>query len=170
MYLAWTTDSFEGRTVSSLLAKGVWRWLYLPPPPLRIYTGGGGGIILESLCCLSVYPSVRVSICPCVRSCPLNISWTTQPFFTKLGIVVYYHEAMCHEENVKVTERAYIIKIWLLLLWLLNCWSVCNQTWFDSTTLEARVLCGKIGLLRSTDMNRGMCSCKPLSFCVMVAY
>ena len=34
--------------------------------------------------------------------------------------------------NVKVTARAYIIKIWLFLLYLLNCWSSCNQTWFDS--------------------------------------
>ena len=34
--------------------------------------------------------------------------------------------------NVKVTARAYIIKIWLFLLYLLNCWSVCNQTWFDN--------------------------------------
>ena len=35
--------------------------------------------------------------------------------------------------NFKVTARAYIIKIWLFLLNLLNCWSVCNKTWFDST-------------------------------------
>ena len=35
--------------------------------------------------------------------------------------------------NVKVTVRAYIIKILLFLLYLLNCWSVCNQTLFDST-------------------------------------
>ena len=34
--------------------------------------------------------------------------------------------------NVKVTGRAYIIKIWLFLLYLLNCWFVCNQAWFDS--------------------------------------
>ena len=60
-------------------------------------------------------------------------------FFTKLGMVVYYHEAMCLAENwftifnVEVTMRAYIIKIWLLLLYLLNCCSICNQTWFDST-------------------------------------
>ena len=45
--------------------------------------------------------------------------------------------------NVKVTTRAYIIKIWLFL----NCWSVCNQTWFDSTASWAWVSCGKIGLL-----------------------
>ena len=35
--------------------------------------------------------------------------------------------------SVKVTVRAYIIKIWLFLLYVLNCWSVCNQTWFGST-------------------------------------
>ena len=35
--------------------------------------------------------------------------------------------------NVKVTARAYIIKIWLYLLYLLNSWSVCNETSFDST-------------------------------------
>ena len=51
--------------------------------------------------------------------------------------------------NVKVTARAYIIKIWLFLLYLLNCWPACNQTWFDSTTSEAGVFCGKMGLPRS---------------------
>ena len=34
--------------------------------------------------------------------------------------------------NVKVTIRAYIIKILLFLLYLLNYWLVCNHTWFDS--------------------------------------
>ena len=34
--------------------------------------------------------------------------------------------------DVSVTARAYIIKIWLFLLCLLDCWSVCNQIWFDS--------------------------------------
>ena len=51
--------------------------------------------------------------------------------------------------NVKVTARAYIIKILLFLLYLLNCWSVCNQTWFDSTLSEGRVFYGEIGLLCS---------------------
>ena len=31
--------------------------------------------------------------------------------------------------NVKVTTRAYIVKIWLFLQYLINCWSICNQTW-----------------------------------------
>ena len=35
--------------------------------------------------------------------------------------------------SVEVTVRAYIIKIWLFLLYLLHYWLVCNQTWFDST-------------------------------------
>ena len=36
----------------------------------------------------------------CVQSCLLNISWTAQPFFTKLGVVVYYHEVMCPTEKL----------------------------------------------------------------------
>ena len=51
--------------------------------------------------------------------------------------------------NVKITVRAYMIKIWLFLLYLLKCWSVCNQIWFDSTASEAGVSCGKTGLLHS---------------------
>ena len=51
--------------------------------------------------------------------------------------------------NVKVTVRAYIIKILLFLLCLLNCWSVCNQTLFDCTASYAGVSCGKKGLLCS---------------------
>ena len=35
--------------------------------------------------------------------------------------------------NAKVTARVYIIKILLCLLYT-DCWSVCDQTWFDSTT------------------------------------
>ena len=48
--------------------------------------------------------------------------------------------------SVKVTTRAYIIKIWLFLLHLLNCWSICNQTWFDSTISYTWVSCAKIWL------------------------
>ena len=51
--------------------------------------------------------------------------------------------------NVKITARAYIIKIWLFLLYLLSCCSVCSQTWFDSTASEAGVSYGKMGLLCS---------------------
>ena len=34
--------------------------------------------------------------------------------------------------KVKVTARAYMIKIWQCLLHLLSFWSFCYQTWFDS--------------------------------------
>ena len=34
---------------------------------------------------------------------------------------------------VKVTARALVVKIWQFLLYLLNCWSFCYQTWFYST-------------------------------------
>ena len=81
-------------------------FLYHPSP--RKKNRGGGDI------------GIAPSICPFVRSCPLDISWTAQPFFTKRVMVVYYHEAICHAKtwftifNVKVTARAYMIKIWLL--------------------------------------------------------
>ena len=51
--------------------------------------------------------------------------------------------------NVKVTVWAYMIKIWVFLLCLLNCCMVCNQSWFCSTASEAREFYGKIGRLRS---------------------
>ena len=51
--------------------------------------------------------------------------------------------------NIKVTARAYVIKIWLFLLYLLKCWSVCNQTWFDSTAIWAGVSYGEMGVLHS---------------------
>ena len=52
--------------------------------------------------------------------------------------------------NVEVTARAYIIKIRLFLLYLLNCWSVCNQTWFYSTaSYKPRCPVEKMGLLHS---------------------
>ena len=49
----------------------------------------------------------------------------------------------------KVTATACIFKIQLFVLDLLNCWSICNQTWFDSTASSARVSCEKVGLLHS---------------------
>ena len=40
---------------------------------------------------------VRMIFSSCVRSCPLNISpEPLNSLFTKLGMVVYYHEAICH--------------------------------------------------------------------------
>ena len=68
-----------------------------------------------------------IKITVCHRFCPGDISWTTQPFLARLGMVVYYM-VECHAKknwftifHVKVTVRASLIKIWLFLLYLLNC-------------------------------------------------
>ena len=69
-----------------------------------------------------------------------DVFWTTEHFVTKPDMIMQHHKPECHADNwftvfsVKVTARAYVIK-WLFLLYLLNCWLVCNQTWFDSAAL-----------------------------------
>ena len=98
-----------------------------PPPPCSV---GGRGSILESLC---LY-------CLCVQSCPLNkFPELFNHFFFFLPNLVWWcivmRRCMMWKNwftifNVKVTAKAYIIKIWL---YRLNCWSVCNQTWFGRT-------------------------------------
>ena len=57
--------------------------------------------------------------------------------------------------NVMVTVRVYIIKVWLFLLCLVNCWSVCNQTWFDNIAS-----CGKMGLLHSRSVSQWRFKCQ----------
>ena len=90
-----------------------------------------------------------------VSECLDDIFWTKEHFVTKPGMVMQHHKPECHAENwftvfsVKVTARAYISKILLFLLYLLNCWSVCNQIWFDSTASEAGVSYLKFWLLHS---------------------
>ena len=87
------------------------------------------------------------------RCCPLWLTWLKIP--TNL-LIKYIIMGPCVMQknwftifNVKVTVRAYITKLWLFLLYLLNCWSICNQTWYDSTTSYPRVFCAKIGFLDS---------------------
>ena len=68
-----------------------------------------------------------------VNGCPDDIFWSTEHFVAKPGIFMQNHKQKCVQKywftvfNVKVTARTYIIKILLFLLYLLNCWSVCNQ-------------------------------------------
>ena len=64
--------------------------------------------------------------------------------------------SQCHAKQtffavlkVKVTARAYIIKILHWLRYLLNCWFFGNQTWSDDRLSQARASCGKSGLLPS---------------------
>ena len=106
------------------------RWevlfIYYTPSPFWIYiwVGWGWGI-LESLC-----PSVVLSLCP---MCLLTVSWTTQPFFTKLGVVVYYHKAMCHAEKLvhylqyQGHSEGLYIQIWLCFFTISSRLPVCLQ-------------------------------------------
>ena len=64
---------------------------------------------------------------------------TVDSLAIKLSLMIHHHKPDCPVKKwitaftVKVTARAYTIKIWLFLLYLLTLWSVCSQTWFDST-------------------------------------
>ena len=120
-----------------------------------------GGVYWNHFVCLSV----RLSFCPCIRVCLDDISWTTEPFLTKLGMMVYYHMAVCRAEifvhylQCQGHSEGLYNQIWLFLLYLLNCWSVCNQTCTDSKTSEAGVSCAKNGLLRSRSRSQQRVKC-----------
>ena len=89
-----------------------------------------------------------------VNVCLDDVFWITEDFVTKFGVVMQHHKPWvpCRKLFVcvvfaifkgKVTARARMIKIWLFLLYLLNCWFLCNQAWSDDTSSEARVSCEK---------------------------
>ena len=103
-----------------------------PPTPYKINRGGGVGGYWNHL-----VGSVVLSKCPIMSTQYLLNRWTIF-YQTWYGGVLSRGDMSCKKNwftifSVKVTVRAYIIKIWLFLLYLLNCWSVCNQTWFDRT-------------------------------------
>ena len=101
-----------------------------------------------------------MSVCPIVSAQYLLKKRSTIFFFfffTKLGMVVYFYKATYHAEKLVHylpcqghSEGLYNKKNKnYFLLYLLNCLFVCNHTWLDSTTWEAGVFCGKMGLLCS---------------------
>ena len=68
------------------------------------------------------------------RFCLGDISLTAQPFVTKQGMVVYYHELECHAEKFVCylqgqghSEGIYVIKMWLFLLHFLNFWCIASK-------------------------------------------
>ena len=70
--------------------------------------------------------------------CPDNISWIAEPFTTKLGMVMHHYEP--DKEIVLLSSRSQwsiIYSKYDFLICLMNCWSFCNQTWFDGTALWA---------------------------------
>ena len=79
----------------------LWKSVIIPTPPPYKY--GGGGVywnhFVRLSVGLSVRPSVVLSVCPIV-SAQYLLNRSTIFFFTKLGIVVYYDELMCHAEKL----------------------------------------------------------------------
>ena len=83
-----------------------------------------------------------------VNVCPEDIFPTTGYFVTKPVMVMQHPKPECRTENLDYfiqcqghSEGLYNQNMTIsvvsskLLLCLLNCWSVCNQTWFVSTAL-----------------------------------
>ena len=62
-------------------------------------------------------------------------------FVTKPGMVMQHHKPECHAEKLVYCvqcqghSKGSYNQIWLFLLYLLNCLSICNQTWSDGTAL-----------------------------------
>ena len=83
---------------------------------------------------IGITSSVVLSVCPIVSAPePLNHFLPNLVWWCIIMRWCVMQKNWFTIFNVQVTARAYIIKIWLFSLYLLNCWSVCSQTWFDST-------------------------------------
>ena len=94
----------------------------------------GGGAYWNHFVRLSVCSSVRLSdrvlsISPEQLNLPNPVWWC---FTTRQRVMREKKKKMFTIFNIKVTARAYK-KRDFFLLYLLNWWSVCNQTWFGGT-------------------------------------
>ena len=49
---------------------------------------------------VNVFPDDILSVCPIVSARSISPEPLNHFFYTKLGIVVYYHESMCHVEKL----------------------------------------------------------------------
>ena len=87
---------------------------------------------------LSVHLFVILSVCLIVSARYLLNHSTI--FFNQTWYGIFDYEAMCHAEKLVLCLQC---QIWLFLPYLLNCTTVCNQTWFqtwfDNTTLGFRL-------------------------------
>ena len=93
------------------------------------------------------YIRVTLSICPagCVSNFVRKVS--AEPLNRFFGEVLSWN-GMWWKKNYLLSswsesQRRPIIKVWLFLLYLLNCWSICNQIWIVSTAPWVRVSCEK---------------------------
>ena len=76
-------------------------FLFLHPHPTPANLRGGG-VYQNSSVRLSIYPSVLFARPIMLAQCLLNRTTIKKIFFffTKLGMVVYYHEMMCHVRKI----------------------------------------------------------------------
>ena len=72
--------------------------------------------------------------------CPDDIFWSAEHFVTNLGSVcVHHHELERHAKRLfcyfqdQGHSKVLYDQNMTVLLYLLNCWSFCCQTWFGST-------------------------------------
>ena len=82
------------------------------------------------VCIVIIFCAHNMFVCP-------DFVWTIfpEPFISKLGVVVYYHEPECHVEKLVCClqgqghSKGIYHKKRLLLLYFLNFRSICNQIW-----------------------------------------
>ena len=99
----------------------------------------------SSWCCITILN--LVTKCPVIQKILLRQTFTV---ISNLRFDLDFEQKdLFAIFKVKVTARAHVIKIWQFLLYLLNCWSFCYQTWFDSKLSLARVFYGETGSLCS---------------------
>ena len=83
--------------------------------------------------------SVQLQLAACLCSV---LMW----HFGCFWIVLYQREEENLFSSMRFTARAHMIKIWLFVLYYLNCWFLGNQTWSDDAPLETRVSYGEKGI------------------------
>ena len=78
--------------------------------------------------------------------------WTADPLATKLGLMAHHHQLDCLVKRldcsvvikVKVTEKVNNSSDCSSGLYLLDCWTFHNQTWYGNSSSWARVSCIEI--------------------------
>ena len=101
--------------INNLGVEGGWGWI---PPCNEIVVFGVCGFFWG----WGVGREITVSVC--WEFCPNDIFLTTEPFVTKLGIMVHHHELDCYVENwfaifrVKVTVSAPVVKMGLFVVYI----------------------------------------------------
>ena len=98
-----------------------WKTYLSPPPPCPLYNGYIG---MTLSICSSVHVSNHI---PVISLELLNHFLPNMVLWCIVMRWCVMQKNVFIIFNVKVTARAYIIKMWQFLLYLLKRWSICNQ-------------------------------------------